>query len=190
MPSPPTHMGSVALIRHTRAAVAPGICYGRTDVPPGDAEPDAARIVELVVHLRPRRIWTSPARRCQVLADRAAAVAGAELIADDRLLELDFGEWEGQCWDDIPRAALDVWTADPLGFAAPSGESGDALIARAGAFFEEMRGSDGPLAVISHAGPLRVLLALARGAPVDLLQPGPALGSCEIVSLPRVPRGR
>ena len=103
-----------------------------------------------------------------------------ELRTDARLLELDFGTWEGMRWNDVPRAALDLWAADPLAFAPPGGESGAELVARATAFFDEIRTADAPLAVISHAGPLRVLLALARGEPIDLLQRAPALGSCEI----------
>ncbi len=178
------HMGPLALIRHTRARVGPGICYGRADVPAEAGQPEEAEILRRLRELRPVLIWTSPASRCHGLAVRAASATGADLAVDERLLELDFGEWEGRAWDDIPRADLDVWAADPLGFAAPGGETGAALIARASAAYDDIAASAAPQGIISHAGPLRVLIARATGTVIDLLRPGPALGSCEIVTRP------
>lgn len=177
-------MGPLALIRHTRARIAPGICYGRTDVFADPGQPEEAEILRRLAALRPCVIWTSPASRCHGLALRARAATGADLAVDTRLLELDFGDWEGRRWDEISRADLDVWAADPIGFAAPGGETGAALIARASAAYNDIAASSAPQAVISHAGPLRVLIARATGTEIDLLRPGPALGSCEIVMRP------
>ena len=119
-------------------------------------------------------IWTSPARRCRALADRIADALPLPIISDPRLLELDFGAWEGKPWDDVPRTELDRWAADPLRFRAPGGESGEALIARVSDFFAGLKQD---CVVVSHGGPLRVLSALLRGEPVDLLSPPQALGT-------------
>ena len=94
-------------------------------------------------------------------------------------MELDFGAWEGLPWDDVPRAALDAWAADVHGFAAPGGESGDALIARVRDFAGEL--SRGDHIVVSHGGPLKVLAALLTGVAVDLLAPAQALGSVVVI---------
>jgi alpha-ribazole phosphatase len=94
---------------------------------------------------------------------------------DRRLLELDFGEWEGCAWDDVPRIALDAWAADPWGFAPPGGETGAALVGRTRSFATEI--ATGDHVVVSHGGPLKVLRHILRGASIDLLAPAPGLGS-------------
>jgi alpha-ribazole phosphatase len=133
---------------------------------------DPAAVAALVVQLAglAGTVWTSPAQRCRLVAD-ALGVARIDL----RLQELDFGEWEGLAWDDVPRKALDAWAADVSGFAPPGGESGAALIARVRAFASDLPRGDH--VVITHGGPLKVLTPLLRGLPVDLLAPAPALGS-------------
>lgn len=116
------------------------------------------------------RIITSPAQRCVALA---AAIG--PFSTDARLLELDFGAWEMTPWDDVPRAALDGWAADPWGFSPPGGESGQALLARVRAFWADA--TELPLIIVSHGGPLRLLRQLAEGRAPDILEPPPPLGA-------------
>jgi alpha-ribazole phosphatase len=92
---------------------------------------------------------------------------------------MDFGDWEGQLWDDVPRDALDAWAADPWHFAAPGGESGAALVGRVRAFWQAL--PEGDHIVITHGGPLKVLVALAACRAVDLLAPPPGCGSVTMV---------
>lgn len=164
------------LVRHPAADVAPGLCYGRLDV--GLRDPaDAARLAATIRRHRPVAVWSSPSVRCR----QVAQVIGVPVRLDDRLLELGFGDWEGVAWEDVPRPALDAWAADPLGFAAPNGESGAALLARVTDLAAELRALAEPVAVISHGGPLRLLGALLRDEPPDLLAATPPLGSVTIV---------
>jgi alpha-ribazole phosphatase len=151
-----------------------GRCYGRLDLPLADPA-DGAGLVSALAPMRGAAIHTSPLARCRLVAEALAIAWGAPAPAPDaRLLELDFGAWEGRSWDAIPRADLDLWAADLWGFAPPGGESGAALVARVTAF---RRGLTRPAVVITHGGPLKVLLALAAGRPVDLARPSPAPGS-------------
>ena len=170
-------------MRHPAPLVEPGICYGRLDLP---LHPDAD--IERMAHdpllVGSTQVWTSPSRRCHVVAQRMAGVLSLPLSVDPRLMELGFGDWEGTPWDDVPRADLDRWTADPLSFRAPAGESGAELVARVTDFYS---GLAGDCVVVSHGGPLRVLSALLRGAPVDLLVPAPAIAT--IVALTDVGNG-
>jgi len=154
------------LVRHGPVRVAPGTCYGRSEValldPAPGRPPELPKGVPVV---------SSPARRCAALAGAIDPGFGT----DARLLELDFGAWEGLAWDDVPRAALDDWAADPWGFAPPGGESGTALLARVRAFWEGR--AAGPLVIVSHGGPLRLLRQLAEGRPADILEAPPAMGA-------------
>jgi alpha-ribazole phosphatase len=161
----------VVLVRHPTPLIAPGVCYGRRlDI----AAVTAENIVSDPLLAGARKIWSSPARRCLGVADPIATSLGVPLQVDDRLQELDFGDWEGQPWSTIPRDDLDRWAADPLAFAPPRGESGAALVDRVRSFRAELNID---CVVVSHGGPLKVLSALLRGQAVDLLAPPPAIGS-------------
>ena len=172
----------VTLIRHAAPLIAPGICYGRLDIA---ADPAAAESVCRRAAGRPAtgvtRVWTSPARRCRDLANAIALSLAVPVTVDPRLQELDFGAWEGKSWDEVARAELDAWAASPLAFAPPGGESGSMLTTRVHDFYTGLRRDGRNCIVISHGGPLKILAALLRGTPVDLLAPAPAIGSIETI---------
>ena len=162
---------SIALVRHPAVARAAGRCYGRLDLPLADLA-SIAPIVTALAPMRGATIHSSPLARCRLVAETlAASWAQAPPIADARLMEMDFGAWEGRLWDDIPRPDLDRWAADLAGFAAPGGETGATLVTRVTAFWHTLTDQPGPHVVVTHGGPLKVLLALAENQPVDLARP-------------------
>ena len=174
---------SIALVRHPRPDITPGVCYGRLDI---GLMPDSAAAIwamlQAVRELRPARIWTSPSRRCRIVADAIGTALAARVHAEPRLMELDFGTWEGVAWDDVPRAELDLWALDPENFAPGGGETAGDLAARVGAALDAILRHAGDLIVVTHGGPLRVLSALLHDRPLDLLALAPPLGSVEIVT--------
>ena len=171
----------VVLIRHPRPLVEAGICYGRLDLP---EHPDAAaQIQAAMATLRgftPATLWASPALRCQGMAQALASSLSVPVHHDPRLLEMDFGDWEGLAWDNVPRDALDRWASEPLGFAPPGGETGQALIARVTSFHNEISLHARDCVVVTHGGPLKILRALRAGRAIDLMAPTMALGAVEI----------
>ena len=161
-------------MRHPAPDIAPGVCYGRLDVDLSAAGVAAlAPMRATLTATGIARIVSSPARRCL----RLAQTLTADAIVDPRLQELDFGTWEGKLWDDVPRAALDSWAADPLGFAPPGGERGADLIARVRLACAALREAGQDCIVITHGGPLRLMPALLRGETPDLLAPAPPIGA-------------
>jgi alpha-ribazole phosphatase len=173
----------VALIRHLPPVIAPGVCYGRSDVAArvvGTAELDAIRL--RVAHLHVPRLLSSPARRCRMLAERLGAALGIVPALDDRLLELDFGEWERARWEEVDRAALDAWATDPGRFVPPGGEPVSALLARVAAFARDLRASGCDAIVVSHGGPLRLLGPMLRGEAADCCAPVPGFGGVTLVA--------
>lgn len=145
------------LIRHPEPEVAPGICYGRLDVPAKNAAVVASRLrAELPPGLP---LWSSPLRRCRELA---GLLHPAPMI-DERLAEMDFGAWEGQPWDAVPRAELDAWAADVAGYAPPGGESPRAVQQRILGFVGGLTADEAVL--VTHAGVIRTLLAAQRELP-------------------------
>ncbi len=150
-------------LRHPAAATAPGTCYGRLDL---DCAPGAEDAVAALLETLPAAaaVRSSPARRCRVLADRIAARDGVPVSADDRLRELDFGDWEGRAWSAIDRAQSDRWAADPFIIAPPGGETFAALHARVAAVLAEVPAD---AVIVTHAGVIRAARMILAGASFD-----------------------
>ena len=145
----------VFLIRHPRPLIAPGLCYGQLDVDCEDPQLVAARLKPRLPAGTP--IITSPLRRARRLAD----ALDPEARIDERLSEIDFGDWEGQPWDRIDREALDRWAADVLNFVPPGGESVAHLQQRVIDFACSLKNPR--VAIVSHAGVMRALFGHWRG---------------------------
>jgi alpha-ribazole phosphatase len=153
------HATEMVLIRHA-PALAEGRLCGRTDIA-ADCR-DAARLATLAGALgQPVRLAVSPALRCRQTA--AALWPGRDdAIADDRLWEQDFGDWDGCAWADLP----DLGTLKPgalADHAPPGGESFAALCARVAPALADL-GREGDVTIVAHAGTVRAGLALALGS--------------------------
>ena len=82
---------------------------------------------------------------------------------DTRLVELNFGAWEGVAWSTIERDHFDEWLAD-FAHAAPggNGEPVASLMARVGLSWNNWCASGTDAAWITHAGVMRAALLLAK----------------------------
>jgi alpha-ribazole phosphatase len=148
------------LVRHLPAHVAPGTCYGRSDVACAHADP--AALATYRARLASAQVISSPARRCADLARRLAS----DPRLDPRLLEIDFGRWELQAFDAIDRAAIDAWAAAPWDFVPPDGESASQMARRVVAALDDILRLDAlHVVVVAHGGPLRVMLGTLLRAP-------------------------
>lgn len=147
-------------LRHPRLAVAPGLCYGRLDVALAESAADEIAAACNAVEAVPT-IVTSPSTRCLALASALSRRFGRTAKQDARLLELDFGAWEGRPWDEIGRAESDPWAADPWAVAPPGGETFASLHARVAAALCEMPAGS---LVVTHAGPIRAARMILTGA--------------------------
>ncbi len=147
------------LIRHTRPQIEAGLCYGQLEVPlaPTCVEDCAA----VAARLPPvEAVWTSPLARCRTLAETIAARVDAAPVADARLRELGFGEWEGRRWETISRGESERWAADYWNVSPPGGETYREFYERVGLALEEILACGAQhVAVVTHAGPIRAALA-------------------------------
>lgn len=153
---------ALILLRHTRPEGAEGMCYGRSDLALADCFP--AHAARLADELPPvTRILSSPLSRCLKLARHIADARALPLATDKRLIEMDFGRWEGQRWDAIARHELDEWAADLEGANPHGGERVADLAARSRAALVEAARGDTPALVVTHAGVIKSALAQSRG---------------------------
>ncbi len=154
------------LVRHTQLVIAPGVCYGQTNLDVADSfVSDLAAVRAKISDIVPAANFCSPLKRCRKLANHLNL---QNLHLDSRLKELNFGAWEMQNWLDIPRAELDAWSHAFVDTPPPKGESFHDLYQRVSDFVTEIQNSyqNQNVLVITHAGVIRAMLALALNLPL------------------------
>lgn len=144
----------VILIRHTKVGVAKGTCYGQTDVPLAETFEQEAAVTkhELEAYGPFDAVYSSPLSR----ATKLAAYCGyPEPLLDDRLMEMNMGEWEMQLYDEINDSRLDAWYNDYMHLPTPGGESFPMMRQRVAAFLDDVKMKDYQrIAVFTHGGVL------------------------------------
>ncbi len=145
-------MGHLLLIRHsTTDASASGRNLGQGSDPPLSAAGVelAARLGSSIrselaeLPLSELRLVSSSAQRCLETAQAVGTALDhrAEVEIDPRLLEIDYGVWEGltadECWAREPELRA-AWERDPFSTHTPDGESGADVAARAFPAFAEL----------------------------------------------------
>ena len=154
------------LQRHAPVLCAPGLCYGRSDVP-ADAEATRHAAAALAQALPPGvALRTSPLARCTALAEALHTLRpdlGRARI-DPRLAEMHFGAWEGRPWSAIARTEFDAWTAD-FASARPGGdgESTQQFLQRVAAAWDDWQTEGRDAAWITHAGAMRAVALIRSG---------------------------
>lgn len=165
-------MLKVYLLRHGETAYnANGNRYcGRTDI--GLTEKGLAqahRVNTLLKGIEFDEVYASPLSRARITA---AIASGYEPKTDQRLIEIDFGLWEGKTKEeflgDDPQSWRQ-WIEDTLhSSAGRTGEKGGEVIDRMNAFFEDMqiKHRDKTILVVAHNGVNRIFLAGQLGMPI------------------------
>ncbi|MDX2307611.1 MAG: histidine phosphatase family protein [Hyphomicrobium sp.] len=163
-------MARVVLIRHT--AVSPhwkGRCYGRTDVGlSAEGRSTARSLAGRLIADRPDIIVSSPLRRARILAARIAQGAGLPLVIEPRLMECDFGAWEGRHWEDIWLESGDAMmgmVSAPASFRpGGNGETTYEVRDRALAWLGEQR-ADITVLAVCHGGPIAAIRGTRDSVP-------------------------
>ena len=144
----------VTLIRHTRVGVAPGTCYGWSDVPLADTfEEEAKQTSEALLSHKPfDAVFSSPLSR----AVRLANFCGYDNpMLDNRLKEMNMGDWEMKKYDEIDDPHLEEWYKDYMHLPTTNGESFPDLYRRVADFLDELRTKNYQhVAIFAHAGVL------------------------------------
>lgn len=159
------------LLRHAAVTLPAGLCYGASDVPA-----DAALTREAAQAFAPlpppgTPVWVSGLLRAQQMAGALQAERpelGAARI-DTRLNEMDFGAWELQRWDAVPRSAFDEWMADFAHHRFGGAESTQMLLYRVAAVLGELRPATSTDVVwVTHAGVIRAVQHIVTSGDVHI----------------------
>jgi broad specificity phosphatase PhoE len=104
----------------------------------------------------------SRARETMELLRTTLDLAPADYGVDERLTEINFGDWEGLTYDDVLKrdaTILDKREHDKWAFMIPNGESYAQVALRVGAWYDALKRDT---VVAAHGGTARALIAHLR----------------------------
>ncbi|PJZ47361.1 histidine phosphatase family protein [Leptospira brenneri] len=193
------------LIRHPETTAPKGTCYGRTDFPLKYPVEDTADSTFSYLPPNFDYFLSSPAPRALKLSSALLTKYNlkptnhSEIPTDERLWEMNFGDWDGKLWEDIPRKETIPWMKDFVNARAPGGEAFTDLIHRVDSFIDDWK-KDGTLRlewerkkeksltsliVVCHSGPIRAVLCKENGTPYEEAFKSPVdFGSVHKLELP------
>ncbi|MDF3820398.1 histidine phosphatase family protein [Leptospira sp. 96542] len=165
------------LVRHPETAAPKGTCYGRVNFPLLEPAENTAK--RTILNLPPNfdHLISSPAMRAYSLAEELLKHYNLNPIrnaipTDHRILEMDFGDWDGKLWEELPKRQTMVWMKDFVNQRAPNGEAFTDVIKRTKDFLEDWKPNGKlkmdweaqnnrnleKLIVVCHSGSIRALL--------------------------------
>ncbi len=159
------------LIRHAATAWSEAGRYqGRSDPPLSAAGQAAAALLARRLAARPiGLVLSSPLARALETACPLAALTGAPLRIDARLVELEYGDWEGLTQSEIKARWPDdlrAWKRSAAHARPTGGESLAAAAARLSGLLAELPRRAAParsVAIVTHSVLIRLALLAARG---------------------------
>ena len=166
----------VLLVRHaltaTTGAVLPGRAPGLHLSDEGRRQADAAarRLASLP---KITALYASPLERARETAAAIGRTRGLAVRVERGLSELDVGAWTGRSLKRVARRPeWRVVQRHPSGFRFPGGESFTEMQARIVSALARLveRHAGAVLVAVSHADPIKAVVAHALGAHLDLFQ--------------------
>ncbi len=156
----------IYLVRHGSTPLnEKGVYFGWLDPALSEkGRAQAADLAHLIGKMSFDKVYASPLKRCLETAEASLQVGQAEMVIDERLKEINFGEWEGMDYREIEQADPQGWQAymqDWQHFQIPGGESFEAFYGRVRAFAEEIMAGEAPdrqILIVAHQGVLRIIL--------------------------------
>jgi len=166
-------MLNIYLIRHGETAWnADNNRYcGRTDIPLTEKGLKQAETVrQQLAGIKWDGVFSSPLQRAYTTAQIAS---DATVVKDDRLIEADFGQWEGKTKEEFIAENAQLWTNwmhDPANNrAGGTGETGAEIVKRVDDFFQSLQKqyNSGNILVAAHNGVNRLYLSHKLGMPLS-----------------------
>lgn len=169
---------------------------GHTDVPLHDGGREQAfRTGQRLADTRFAAVYSSDLIRARETAEIIVAASNTgpyEIVYDERLREVSFGELEGKTWTEMDEGVRAVQHERSLDFAPPGGESYRQMLDRLGAFagmIKERHANDDVL-VIGHGAAFRALAVRLLDLPDETFWSLSGLRSASISRVRRRDDGR
>lgn len=162
---------SLVIVRHGRtAANARGLLLGREDPPLDEVGmAQAAAVSEAVSSGRfgpVTAVVSSPLTRTTQTAEQIAGALGMSVESDERLIEIDYGDFEGTPVSGVPPSTWKRWRSD-VHFRPPGGETLVELGRRVRECCDDWANREpagGAVVLVSHVSPIKAAVAWVLGA--------------------------
>ncbi len=130
----------------------------------------ALRVMPGPLATLPKRIISSPLRRCRNTAAPLAELLGLPIEIDDRLIEIGHGSWEGLLREEIAEqdpVRYAAWRTAPASVRFEGGEMLADVAKRWHDFAAELAAASEATVVVTHDAVVRIALLLLEGRPLD-----------------------
>lgn len=191
-------MVTICLLRHGETAYnADGNKYcGRTDIDLTEKGlSQAQRMQELLKTYHFDAIFSSPLHRAKLTAEIASGRPD-EVITDERLIEVDFGLWEGKRPEEFQAddpESWKNWLSDPENNkAGRTGESAAEVVKRLDLFYSDLlkNYSGKTVLIVGHNGVNRFFMSSKLGIPLKnyrrIVQDNSSLTLLKLVNLDEI----
>jgi alpha-ribazole phosphatase/probable phosphoglycerate mutase len=159
----------IILVRHGETAWNVGEVFrGRADIElNGNGRKQAGLLGEYLREAEIEAVYSSPLKRALDTARAIAGRHGLKVNVDDRLNDLDFGEWEGLTVPEVKARYADVyatWDSHPEIVSLPGGETLDDVRQRSLSLVDEaVSRHNGNAVLVTHRVVIKVLVCALLG---------------------------
>ncbi|QBJ88391.1 alpha-ribazole phosphatase [Chryseobacterium gleum] len=153
----------IHLIRHTAVENPENLCYGFAEMPLKKNYINDFKALDIDHSFD--AVISSPSERCCLLADYFKF----NYRTDERLREMNFGNWELKKWTDIPEEEINPWYKDFVNIKAAGGENLIQMQNRVLSFWSELiqKNDVNKVLIITHAGVIRLILQAVLQFPLE-----------------------
>lgn len=153
---------SLIVLRHASTQYK-DVLIGRTDVPlSAEGKMEAERISKVLNDMGIDRIYSSPMKRCLETAEFIYSLSGIPIQTDERLREVDFGDFERMSIKEASKLFPDEWSErqrNKWESVPPKGESYKDAWERVEAFIEEIKRKEKSkkILLVTHATLMKII---------------------------------
>lgn len=169
-------MTRILLVRHCEAmGNTQGLFQGHTDCEISGNAPAQLDLLALRCRNMPiDAIYSSPLKRAYETARAVNRYHHLPIQTDERLIEINGGEWEGKAWNDLPSLYPELvlqWNTRPWEFMPKGGEPMRSVYDRMWQSVTQIaeRNRNRTVCVTSHGCAIRNFLCRAQGWPIERL---------------------
>ena len=160
----------IFFLRHTSLDVSQDVFYGQTDLDVSSSFETELKKIKLKLQdenilLDKLKVFSSPLKRCVKLANSLTN----QIIFDERIMELNLGDWEMKPKQSIDSKLIKEWEDNMMTFKIPNGETNQDFLHRLKNFLDQILIMNEDVFIVAHAGSINGMLSLLTGQSFDKL---------------------
>lgn len=146
------------------------IFRGRKDIPLDESGKKQARLTAEAIsrmNLTIKAVYASPLNRSVETAENIAKIFGLDVIANNELIEFDYGQWEGHNIDEVKKKYPQMyanWLNNPEQLVIPDGETLEQVTKRVQSGVKRIQNeAQGDIVIVAHKVINKVVIGCLMG---------------------------